>query len=75
MPRLRPPFLAPDEYGQGPVEPTDLIDSTGDDYAKAAQRAAQDRRYRDRMYGRAAEDSAGRWWLRCWFFYLSRVAD
>ncbi len=68
--QLSLPFLGPDKYpDKAAVEPTDLIDCTGDDYAKAAHELHQDPRYRNRMYGRAVE-SKGRWWLQYWFFYF-----
>jgi len=70
-PKLSLPFLVPDEYeGKVKVEASDLIDCKGGDYAKIAQELHQDPRYRNRMYGRAAEDPKGRWWLQYWFFYV-----
>jgi hypothetical protein len=70
-PQLSLPFLVAGKYQDGvAVEGTDLIDCTGDDYAKAAHELHQDERYRNRMYGRAAEDPAGCWWLQYWFFYF-----
>jgi hypothetical protein len=70
-PKLSLSFLAPDEYaGDIAVTASDLIDCTGDDYAKIADELHQNPRYRNRMYGRAVEDPTGHWWLQYWFFYV-----
>jgi Vacuolar protein sorting-associated protein 62 len=70
-PKLSLPFLVPDKYeGKIAVKGSDLIDCKGDDYAKAAHELHQNPRYRNRMYGRAVEDSGGHWWLQYWFFYF-----
>jgi len=70
-PKLSLPFLVPDEYeSKAKVKATDLIDCEGGDYAAIAHELHQVPRYRNRMYGRAAEDSKGHWWLQYWFFYV-----
>jgi hypothetical protein len=70
-PKLSLPFLAADKYdGKVKVKASDLIDCTGGDYAKIAHELHQNPRYRNRMYGRAVEDSKGRCWLQYWFFYV-----
>jgi Vacuolar protein sorting-associated protein 62 len=70
-PKLSLPFLGAGEYEDKiAVKGSDLIDCRGDDYASAAHELHQDKRYRNRMYGRAVEDSKGHWWLQYWFFYF-----
>ena len=48
----------------------DAIACTGDDYAEqyATLRTSGD--YRNRVYGRVAEDSQGATWIQYWFFYF-----
>jgi Vacuolar protein sorting-associated protein 62 len=69
-PKLSLPFLVPDRYeGGATVKESDLIGCEGGG-AAAARELHKEPRYRNRMYGRAVEDSSGRWWLQYWFFYV-----
>jgi hypothetical protein len=70
-PKLSLDFLGPDTYGNGEkVKKTDLIGDSEKDYAEASRELHQDPIYRNRMYGRAIADPAGRLWLQYWFFYF-----
>jgi hypothetical protein len=64
-------FLAHPAYGNGaPYRDGDAISDPSRDYRDQYVALRRQQRYRNRMYGRAKEDSDGRLWLQYWFFYL-----
>jgi Vacuolar protein sorting-associated protein 62 len=66
-------LLGPSKYAdRESVHRTDLIAdrATDRDYVRQANLLHQDPRYRNRIYGHAATDSAGELWLQYWFFYF-----
>jgi hypothetical protein len=63
-------FLGESSYVNGKrVEPTDIIGCARRDYRDQYVALRRDRRYANRIYGRAKED-LGRLWLQYWFFYF-----
>ncbi len=63
-------FLGGSSYPSGgQVERTDVIGCSRRDYRDQYVALRSDRRYANRIYGRAKEDR-GRLWLQYWFFYF-----
>jgi hypothetical protein len=71
-------FLGHPEYSDGTGAEAVEKDGSGDqigarrrrDYREMYFELRKDERYRNRMYGRAKEDSEDRLWLQYWFFYF-----
>ena len=64
-------FLGASEYANGqPVSEDDAISAQKHNYRAMYVALRQLPGYKNRMYGRAKEDSRGRLWLQYWFFYF-----
>src|SRR4051812_9478072 len=69
-PQLSLQFLGPHTYADGrKVLSDDVIGETTKDYAKHAAALHRKPQYKDRVYGHARKDAAGRLWLQYWLFY------
>jgi hypothetical protein len=69
-PQLSLSLLGPHAYADGRrVLADDAIGETTRDYAAHAAALHRQPRYRDRVYGHARRDRAGRLWLQYWLFY------
>ncbi len=66
-PRLSLDFLAERYEGS---HPDDAIASVSEDYAPQYATLRKSGDYRNRVYGRIAEDSQGDTWLQYWFWYF-----
>jgi len=65
-------FLGASEYSNGqPVSEDDVISAPPGNYRAMYVKLREKRpELRNRMYGRAKEDSRGRLWLQYWFYYF-----
>jgi hypothetical protein len=64
-------FLGPSKYANGqPVAEDDEISAPTSNYRAMYVRLRQLPGYKNRMYGRAKEDSRGRLWLQYWLYYF-----
>ncbi len=64
-------FLGASQYGNGQsVNEHDVISAPTRNYRGMYVRLRQQPGYKNRMYGRAREDSKGRLWLQYWFYYF-----
>jgi hypothetical protein len=69
-PKLSLAHLGPHVYADGiKVLASDAIGDTTREYAKHAAALHKQAKYRDRVYGHARRDAAGRLWLQYWLFY------
>ena len=64
-------FLGATQYANGqPVDKEDVISAPPGNYRAMYVKLRQKPGYKNRMYGRAKEDSKGLLWLQYWFYYF-----
>src|SRR5262249_27197990 len=66
-------FLGPAAYDR--VSAADAIGDPGHDYGRQYAQLHPQKRYRNRIYGRAATDRKGGLWLQYWFWYFYNDAS
>jgi hypothetical protein len=71
--RLSLGFLGPRAYEN--VSADDAIGDPGHDYRRQYAKLHPEKRYRNRIYGRAATDRKGALWLQYWFWYFYNDAS